>query len=65
MISTIQHARNPKGGMALVDKDTQPYLISNDERYNGKTIESISSEALLYFEPTSGWKSAFMKKTNK
>lgn len=65
MISTIQHARNPKGGMDLVDKDTQPYLISNDERYNGKTIESISSEALLYFEPTSGWKSAFMKKTNK
>lgn len=57
-ISTLHHARKPHGDLPLVGEE-QPYLISNDARWNQKSLSEVQASDLLYFEPTSGWKEAF------
>lgn len=59
-ISTLHRARNPYGNLKLVG-DEYPYLISNDTRWNQKSLNQVKASDLLYFEPTSGWKDAFNK----
>lgn len=59
LINTLKHARKPLGRFCLVEKDTVPYAISNDPRWNGVTIDELNSDSILYFSPTSGWIPAF------
>lgn len=60
-IHTIDHARDTVGTLELTENDSIPYLISNVERWNNKTICELTDSDLLYFIPTSGWMDAFKK----
>lgn len=62
MISTLRHAREPLGALRLVEKETMPYAVSNDPRWNSVTIDKLGKDSIMYFNPTSGWIPAFNKK---
>lgn len=61
-IHTIEHARNPKGSLKITESDSFPFLISNNIRWNKKTLQELGEKDLLYFVPASGWKEAFKVK---
>lgn len=62
MISTIKHARNPKGRFRFVENNLKGRIISNDISLNGKDIDQVTEKEILYFQPTNGWKEAFLYK---
>lgn len=61
-IDTLRQARNTHGGYKLVEETDQAYLVSNDVRYDGKTIPELAKKDLFYFVPTTGWMEAFYPK---
>ena len=60
-IHSIKRARNLSGKYILAEKEIQPFLISNVSEYNGKHVNDINDEDLLYYIPTTGWAEAFKK----
>ena len=61
MISTLKHARCPKGTLRFVQDDEEAVIVSNASVWDGKTINTLTADELLYFKPTSGWREAFEK----
>lgn len=59
-IKTLWHARNAKGSCLLTEKGDEAYLLSNDARWNEKTLEEITKDDILYFTPIESWKEAFL-----
>ena len=63
-IHTITRARNLKGKYSFTEKESIPFITSNVDRYNNKTIYQLSDKDLLYFIPTTGWEKAFKNTYN-
>lgn len=63
MIDTITVARSTQNDeYRLVEKGEMPFAVSNDPRWDNKSIDDITDNDKLYFEPTSGWIPAFYKR---
>ena len=58
-ISTVKHGRNVRGDFRLTEEETEAFIVSNYEKWNGKRISQIDKKELLFFIPTEGWKKAF------
>lgn len=58
-LAFLRRAFSPKGGLHIAD-ETEPELISNDERWNGKTLDTLGEDGILHYIPTEGWKEAFV-----
>lgn len=61
-IPTLTQARKSKSKYKIVSRECTPKCLSNNVLWNHKTLEQIEEDALLYFEPTSGWKKVFYEK---
>lgn len=57
-IPTLQQIKESKSRYRL-GQANNTYIVSNDPTLDGKKLESIGKEDLLYFIPTSGWKEVF------
>lgn len=63
-IHTLERARNPRGEIKITESDSFPFLISNDIRWNKKTLQELERKDLLYFVPANGWEEVFKTKHN-
>ena len=63
-INTVNYARRPIGNHKITEPDSKPFILSNKKEIDHKTIDDLSVEEKLYFQPTSGWKEAFFHKPN-
>lgn len=55
-IPTIKLARETNSKYKLVDKDTKPYIISNNDKFNVGDLDLLKESNTLKFEASSGWK---------
>lgn len=59
-IHTLQRARGSKSRYRLVGEGEEAWMRSNDPRWDGKGVGDLEGDAILHFEPTSGWREAFL-----
>ena len=58
-LAFLRRAFLPMGGLCIAD-GAEPELISNDERWNGKKLDTLGEDGILHYIPTEGWKEAFV-----
>ena len=55
-IPTLVNARSISENYVLVNKNSQPFVVSNSDKYNNKKLNEFKSTSLFNFQSSSGWK---------
>lgn len=57
-IPSLRRSEQREGNILLKDYDTG-IILSNDERWNHKTFDTLDQEAIIPYKPTDGWRKAW------
>ncbi|MBQ3559437.1 MAG: DUF362 domain-containing protein [Agathobacter sp.] len=60
-IPTLVHAKNNKSKYTFLPAK-EANIVSNDERWNNKTIKDMNKDSILFFKPSDGWREVFVNK---
>ena len=58
----LVRARQVPGKYQITAADSEPYLVSNDARYNEKQLSDLADTDLLYFVPVYSWQPAYRRR---
>ena len=56
---TLKYATAPEDYRLIETADKEPVIISNDSRYDCRTLETLNDDAILFFKPSDEWAGAF------